>query len=95
MLLYTVVKEVNPPQFAGTSTGVIGFLNFTFTALVGPVFGTKMQNATGAGDADLVHYQLTFQPLLYGVALAILLTTVFLRETGRAARAPSTKAEAA
>jgi hypothetical protein len=41
-----------------------------------------------AGDApqmELSHYQATFQPLLFGVALATLLT-FFLRETGSAAR---------
>jgi MFS family permease len=37
MLLHTVIKEVNPPQFGGTATGVITFLNFTFTPLLGPV----------------------------------------------------------
>ena len=36
---YTVIKEANPPQLGGTATGVIGFLNFTFSALLGPVFG--------------------------------------------------------
>ena len=39
MLPYTVIKEANPPQFSGTATGVVNFLNFTFSALLGPVFG--------------------------------------------------------
>src|SRR5688572_813000 len=34
MLPYTVIKEVNPPQFAGTATGVVNFLNFTLSALL-------------------------------------------------------------
>ena len=34
---------------------------------------------------QLEHYQTAFEPLLYGVGLAILLT-FFLRETGPAAR---------
>ena len=38
MLPYTVIKEANPPQYSGTATGVINFLNFTFSALLGPVF---------------------------------------------------------
>src|SRR5258707_3501765 len=38
MLPYTVIKEANPPQFGGTATGVINFLNFTLSALLGPVF---------------------------------------------------------
>jgi hypothetical protein len=37
------------------------------------------------------HYQTAFQPLLYGVGLAIVLT-LFLRETGSAAR-PATAAK--
>jgi MFS family permease len=95
MLLYTVVKEANPPQFAGTSTGVIGFLNFTFSALMGPVFGSSMQRATAGADAGLVQYQITFQPLLYGVALAIVLTAFLLKETGPAITTSTAKAEAA
>jgi MFS family permease len=38
MLLYTVIKEANPPQLGGTATGVVNFLNFTLCALLGPVF---------------------------------------------------------
>ena len=37
--------------------------------------------ASGGGARELGHYQAAFQPLLYGVALAIVLT-LFLRETG-------------
>ena len=39
MLPYTVIKEANPPEVSGTATGVVNFLNFTFSALLGPVFG--------------------------------------------------------
>ena len=39
MLPYTVIKEANPPEASGTATGVVNFLNFTFSALLGPVFG--------------------------------------------------------
>src|SRR6185436_9021196 len=38
ILPYTVIKEVNPPKMSGTATGVVNFLNFTFSALLGPVF---------------------------------------------------------
>src|SRR5262245_25050888 len=38
MLPYTVIKEANPPKMSGTATGVVNFLNFTFSALLGPVF---------------------------------------------------------
>ena len=86
MLPYTVIKEANPPQFGGTATGVINFLNFTFSALLGPVFSWLLQHVSGGGEhRELSHYQLTFVPLLFGVAIAILLTAL-LKETGPAAR---------
>ncbi len=86
VLPVTVAKEANPPEVSGTATGAVNFLNFTFSALLGPVFGWIMVAvAGGAASLTLDHYQLTFRPLLYGVALAIVLT-FFLKETGPAAR---------
>jgi MFS family permease len=85
MIPYTVIKEANPPQMSGTATGVINFLNFTFSALLGPVFGAILAAVSGgASRMSLDHYQTAFEPLLYGVALAIALT-FFLRETGSSA----------
>lgn len=86
MLPYTVIKEANPPELGGTATGVVNFLNFTFSALLGPVFGWILRSVSGgAGAMSLEHYQTAFEPLLYGVGLAVLLTLA-LRETGAAAR---------
>jgi MFS family permease len=86
MLPYTVIKEVNPPQFGGTATGVVNFLNFTFSALLGPVFAGILQRASGGAERmNLEHFQTTFTPLIFGVALAIVLT-LFLKETGPAVR---------
>lgn len=95
MLVYTVIKEANPPEYSGTATGVIGFLNFTFAALLGPVFGWILQDVAGDNPRGLEHYQMTFQFLLYGVALAILVTLLSLKETGPAAHTPQAIAEAA
>jgi MFS family permease len=82
MLPYTVIKEVNPPELSGTSTGVVNFLNFTFSALLGPVFGWILYMvAGGASGMTLAHYQTAFEPLLCGVAVAIVLIP-FLKETG-------------
>jgi sugar phosphate permease len=81
MLPYTVIKEVNPPQFGGTATGVINFLNFTFSALLAPVFGGLLQRISGGAQPGLAHYQAAFLPLLFGVAAAIVLSFL-LKETG-------------
>jgi len=90
MLPYTVIKEANPPQFSGTATGVVNFLNFTFSALLGPVFARMLQEASGgAAQMELGHFQSAFVPLLYGVGIAILLS-LFLKETGPAVRNAST-----
>jgi len=86
MLPYTVIKAVNPPQFGGTATGVVNFINFTFSALLGPVFGWKLQQVSGgASQLELPHFQRAFQPMLVGVLIAIVLT-FFLKETGVGAK---------
>jgi MFS family permease len=84
MLPYTVIKEANPPEASGTATGVVNFLNFTFSALLGPVFAWILVSVSqGADRMSLEHYQSTFSLLLYGVVLAIVLT-LLLEETGTA-----------
>jgi MFS family permease len=86
MLPYTIIKEANPPEVGGTATGVVNFLNFTFSALLGPVFGGILLQVSGGTERlGLEHYQVTFAPLLFGVALAIIIT-LLLKETGPAAR---------
>jgi MFS family permease len=89
MLPYTVIKEANPPEVSGTATGVVNFLNFTFSALLGPVFGWILVAVSGGAEKmSLEHYQTAFEPLLYGVGLALVLT-LFLKETGPAVRRQS------
>jgi hypothetical protein len=58
------------------------------SALLGPVFGNLLMQASGGGERELAHYQAAFTPLLWGVALAVVLA-LFLRETGRAAAKPA------
>jgi sugar phosphate permease len=82
MLPYTVIKEANPPEYGGTATGVMNFLNFTFSALLGPVFGWILASVSGEStQLQRQHYQIAFAPLMIGVAIAIALTFL-LRETG-------------
>jgi MFS family permease len=86
MIPYSIIKEANPPELGGSATGVINFINFTFSALLGPVFGARLVETPGlAGEGALDTYQNSFTPLLYGIIAALLLT-LFLRETGPAAR---------
>jgi MFS family permease len=86
MLPYSVIKEANPPELGGSATGVINFINFTFSALLGPVFGSRLVQSTEVHEtAALAHYQAGFKPLLFGIVLALVLTC-FLKETGPAAR---------
>lgn len=86
MLPYTIIKEANPPHFGGIATGVVNFLNFTFSALLGPVFAWLLQRFSREATAmQLEHYQMAFAPLLVGIAIAIGLT-FFLKETGLGAR---------
>ena len=87
MIPYTVIKEANPPRFGGTATGVINFINFTFSALLSPVFAGLLVRSVGDSEPGLSHYQAAFSPMLAGVGLAVLLTLV-LKETGPAAAKP-------
>jgi MFS family permease len=85
MLPYTVIKEANRPEYGGTATGVINFINFSLSALLGPVFGNLLMHVSAGGERELSHYQTTFAPLVGGVVLAIVLAFA-LRETGPAVR---------
>jgi len=93
MIPYSVIKESNPPNLSGTATGWISFVIFTFSAVLGPVFGWIMQFVSRGGEAGAANYQTTFAPMLYGVALAIVLIFA-LKETGPAAHTSSAAATA-
>lgn len=85
MLPYTVIKEANPANVSGTATGVVSFLNFTLSALVGPVFARRLASAAGGATSfELAHFQSAFEPLLFGIAAAALLALA-LKETGSVA----------
>ena len=84
MIPYTVIKEANRPEHSGTATGVINFINFSFSALLGPVFGGLLMRRSAGGRART-------RPLSGGVRAARstgsawrIVLTLFLRETGTA-----------
>jgi MFS family permease len=86
MLPYSIIKEANPPGLGGSATGVINFINFTFSALLGPIFGARLVEVSASSSAmSLPHYQEGFKPLIFGVAFALLAIS-FIRETGPAVR---------
>ena len=86
MIPYTIIKEANRPEHSGTATGVINFINFSFSALLGPMFAARLMRISGGDDRVLGDYQATFMPMLVGVGIAMILA-LLLRETGPRARA--------
>ena len=53
MIPYTVIKEANRPEHSGTATGVINFINFSLSALLGPLFAARlMRISDGARSAS-------------------------------------------
>jgi MFS family permease len=85
MIPYTIIKEANPPKYSGTATGVCNFINFTFSALMGQVFGYILVRSSHGSEHFMINdYRITFEPLLIGVVIAIILT-IFIKETGPAA----------
>lgn len=93
MLPYSVIKEANRTEYAGTATGVVNFLNFTFSALLGPVFGWILHQVSGGAEQKtLQHYQMSFVPMAFGVTGAMVLT-LLLKETGKAANKTTTSAK--
>jgi len=77
-----LVAAVGVWLLAVSATGVMNFINFTFSALLGTAFGSRLVlDNDGSDTLTLVHYQAGFMPLLFGVVIALVLTC-FLKETG-------------
>jgi MFS family permease len=91
MIPYTVIKEANRPEHSGTATGVINFLNFSLSAVLGPLFAGRLMRISEGAERQIGDYQATFEPMLYGIGIAILLAFL-LRETGPKSHSPTTMA---
>jgi hypothetical protein len=86
ILPYSVIKDANPPELGGSATGVINFINFAFSAPVGPVAwsaaGPSARRRRHHGP-DTLSGGVRTAP--YGIVLALVLSC-FLKENGPAAR---------
>jgi MFS family permease len=85
MIPFSMMKELNPAEVKGTAAGVMNFLVFVTTGLMSP-FISKLMVPSVDAPLSLEQFQMALLPLVAGVVLAIVLS-VFLRETGTAARA--------
>ena len=89
MIPYTIIKEANPDNVKGSATGAINFITFSVTALIGPVFASKLGKSVGTSTIDpQSHF---FQSTLFWVLVIVgaLVVSLFLKETGRARAQPS------
>ena len=82
MIPYSVIKETNPDEVKGSSTGAINFITFSITTLLSPVF-THVFGKTLASAADKsVHFQQAGLFWVASIGLAIVLSYI-LKETGK------------
>jgi MFS family permease len=85
MIPYTIIKEVNPDRVKGSAAGAMNFLVFSLSAFLAPVFGLVLVHVSGGRPLTLATFQAV--DLVWGAAIILsLVLTLFLRETGAAAR---------
>jgi hypothetical protein len=85
MIPYVIIKEVNPDHAKGSATGAMNFLVFAMSALAAPALGWWLQNLSGGAAFTHETFAKAFSILAIGILLAAILT-LFLKETGAAAR---------
>lgn len=84
MIPYTIIKEVNPDEVKGSAVGVINFLTFAVTAIVGPIFARFIGAGIGMNTDHLGHFR--EGALFWAVCVIVAaLLSLLLRETGRPA----------
>ncbi len=85
MIPYSMIKEVNPDNVKGSATGAMNFLVFSFSAFLAPAFGAVLVSLSGGHQMTLQTFQHAHLIWVGAIVLAFILT-LFLRETGSAAR---------
>jgi MFS family permease len=85
MIPYSMIKEVNPDNVKGSATGAMNFLVFSFSAFLAPAFGGVLVKLSGGHQMTLETFQHAHLIWVGAIVLALILT-LFLRETGSAAR---------
>src|SRR5215468_2937419 len=86
MIPYSSIKEVNPDHAKGSATGAMNFMVFVLSALLGPVYGSWLQKLAGGGPLTEQVFSQAGSVFVAAIVIA-LFATLFLRETGSAARA--------
>jgi len=94
MIPYAMIKEANPDNVKGSATGAMNFLVFSLSAFLAPVFGLALMRFSGGRPLILENFhQADF--IWVGAIILSFILTLFLRETGAAARrTPPTPASA-
>jgi MFS family permease len=85
MIPYSTIKEVNPDDAKGSATGAMNFMVFVLSALLAPVYGSWLQKLASGGPLTQEVFSKAGGVYVVAIVLA-LIATVFLKETGSAAR---------
>lgn len=87
MIPYTMIKEANPDKVKASTAGAMNFLVFSFSAVLGPIFGLVLQNSEVDHHLTLQSFQNANLILVVAVIFALFLA-FFLRETGIKSKKP-------
>jgi len=82
MIPYSIIKESNPDNVKGTATGIINFLTFGVTSLLGPVFAHFFGSTLYNVSDNEGHFRSA--GLFWVGCIAIAIVTAFIiKETGK------------
>jgi len=87
MIPYSMIKEVNPDNVKGSAAGAMNFLVFSFSAFLAPAFGLALKDLSDGGPLAAATFR-EADLIWFGAIILSLVLTLFLRETGKAARHP-------